>query len=187
MRFDKILDISILLGYIGLIYSTLSVAPAAFTFAAKALGPHLGTYINMLIAAVIAAISFFFYPRLKDRSWKVYPGLLAIFFIYVIILGRYTPIVSEKMHLIEYGLVGYFALRVFRDVRSRDARYILTILVIVIAGSCDEFIQRILPNRVYELKDIYMNVLSGLLGLALLRLLGHADAGRPTGFDKLFR
>lgn len=183
MKLKKIIDISVLLGYIALVYSTLSVMPNIFLSLRKSFGPSLDIYINILLIAIFVFMLCVFYRKLRRRGLKSYIGLLAVIAVYAAIVIRYTPIVQERMHLVEYGFLGYLALRLFKDVRSKDARYIYVTAVIVLAGSCDEFIQSMLPNRVYELKDISMNILSGLLGLALLRILGYEDPPLDNKID----
>ncbi len=43
----------------------------------------------------------------------------------------------------------------------------LAFLITLLCGWGDEGIQHILPNRVYDIKDVRLNGMSGLLGLCL--------------------
>ncbi|MCI0526462.1 MAG: VanZ family protein, partial [Nitrospira sp.] len=44
-------------------------------------------------------------------------------------------------------------------------------LTISMFGFIDECIQGVLPNRVFELKDVGMNIVGGLLGVLLARFV----------------
>lgn len=170
MKRQKIIDLALLAAYIALIYSTLSITPAIFRFFSKAIGPSITAITDSVFISCLAVLVLLFYRKLKGRGFKSYAGLMAVLSIYGVILCRLTPLTAEKIHLVEYGFLGYLAMRVFRDVRSRDLRYICVIIVIIAIGWGDELIQKVLPGRVYDIRDIYMNILSGLLGLALIRL-----------------
>ncbi len=69
---------------------------------------------------------------------------------------------EEKIHFIEYGLLGYILLRA----TSTWARPVAASFIMVsIVGSIDEAIQWALPNRVGDLKDIVLNTLGGAIGI----------------------
>ena len=173
MNYDKKKrrDFLILAAYVALIYSTLYVAPAIFEKLNEILGAAFRSTVNTFIVLIALTIFSLSYRKLLHRRPSVYIGIAAVIIIYAILITYLTPMVIEKVHLIEYGFMGYLALRAFQGVRSRDTRYMCVIAIITIVGYCDELIQFFLPNRFYDLMDVYLNVLSGLLGLALVRLV----------------
>ncbi len=177
MRFKRLIaDFLILVCYVGLIYATLPVMPRVTIFLLRTYGQRSVRIFtdSLVVSSLVLAVSFL-YSRFKRKNFMAYIGLAAIIAIYAFILAYSTPIIQEKMHLIEYGFLSYLALRLFRDVRPRNAKYICVVLVVVTVGYFDEFIQKFIPNRVSELRDVYMNILSGLMALVLLRLLGYED------------
>src|SRR3989338_2774538 len=174
-RSRRMPDIAILIGYVGLIYLTLPLTPKLFSFLSKSLGPNLKNILNVSLIGVVLFLFYIFPKRIEGGGWKTRLGLAAVLSIYIVILARYTPIIAEKVHLIEYGFLGYLVLRAFRESRLVKTRYICVIFIIAIVGYLDEVIQGLLPNRVYDVSDIYLNIISGLLGLILLKLLGYRD------------
>ena len=100
-----------------------------------------------------------------------YAAMAFIFAAYLALLLFALPIVAEKMHLLEYGFLSYLALRAVKDVSSSNKRYLCVILIIILVGCCDEFIQKFTPGRYCELRDMVLNIVSGILGLLILRLL----------------
>lgn len=77
---------------------------------------------------------------------------------------------EERLHLLQYGLLGgllYAALaeRRARGGRARAVRLaaVTAFLLTTAIGWGDEGIQALLPNRVYDLRDVAFNAVSGLL------------------------
>lgn len=177
-------DFLILACYVGFIYATLPVMPRVTIFLLRTYGHRsVKIFTDGLVASSLVLAVSFLYSRFRRKNFMAYIGLAAIMAIYAFILIYATPIIQEKMHLIEYGFLSYLALRLFRDVRPKDAKYICVVLVVVTVGYFDEFIQKFLPSRVSEIRDVYMNILSGLIALMLLRLLGYEDDDRPSFID----
>ena len=72
----------------------------------------------------------------------------------------------KKVHVLEYGILGYLA---FRDLSKRNKKIFKDILLafsfISLIGIMDETFQGFLPYRVREIRDVATNVVSGLLGI----------------------
>ncbi|MDD5166195.1 MAG: VanZ family protein [Candidatus Omnitrophica bacterium] len=78
------------------------------------------------------------------------------------------PYLSEKAHILEYGLLGWLAMRDLAAHKTTISKSVLyTLIFIAIIALLDEGFQGLLPWRVYETRDIMTNLLSGLLGSAL--------------------
>ncbi|MDP8262964.1 MAG: VanZ family protein [Candidatus Ancaeobacter aquaticus] len=86
-------------------------------------------------------------------------GLIAIWFIK-------NPV--ERLHLLEFGLLGWFA---YKELALRETRKIKKVLYpllfIVIIGVLDEVVQHFIPYRVGEMRDSLINIASGLWGIIL--------------------
>ena len=76
---------------------------------------------------------------------------------------------AEKVHVIEYGILGYLALRDLFKAKNRPIfmKFAYSLAFIILIGFLDEGFQWLLPYRVFELKDVATNMLSGGLGIAL--------------------
>lgn len=78
------------------------------------------------------------------------------------------PYLSEKAHILEYGILGWLAMRDFSNNKMNILKSVLyTLIFVAIIGSLDEGFQKILPWRYFEIRDICTNILSGILGIAL--------------------
>lgn len=167
----KIVDWLILIAYIAFVYSTLSATPSFSRLLSKLFGRGFSFAVNISIIIIIAAAIAFFYRRLKARRPAVYIGLAAVFSIYLFFVFNWTKLPAERMHLIEYGLMSYFVLRIMDGIRPIAVKYFCVIMSVTAIGVCDELIQWFLPNRVCDIKDMALNAVSGVLALALIGLL----------------
>ena len=95
---------------------------------------------------------------------------LFIFFFLVIVFffsmgSLKRPI--ERIHFIEYGLLSFFLFQALKHVIQMPWSYGATFLATSAVGVVDELIQGLIPNRVYDLRDIGINVWAGALGIAI--------------------
>lgn len=97
----------------------------------------------------------------------------ASIFILGYFFAMWQPFFSEKTHVLTYGLLGYLATNDLTDARSKPRfKYMAQALIFVsLVSALDEIFQGILPYRYAELKDFITNIMSGVLGIALLFIL----------------
>ena len=181
----------LLIGYVGLIYSTLQFMPKINSLFSSLLGRYFDITANILVSAIIIAIFVILLKRNSRRKSPIfYISVIAVFGLYTAILFSATPIVAEKMHLLEYGFLSYLALRAVQGAQGKigtvpeaakgslwglshfsSKQSLYVILIIIIVGSLDELIQKFTPGRYCELRDVALNIASGILGLFVLKLL----------------
>jgi VanZ family protein len=102
------------------------------------------------------------------------PYLLSVLLMaaYTVLLIRFGQFPAERLHLLEYGMMAVLVHRALTaDRDSRLADHGLALGLTILIGFGDETIQWILPQRFFELKDVGLNAVSGILGLALARLV----------------
>ncbi|MFH0913594.1 MAG: VanZ family protein [Candidatus Omnitrophota bacterium] len=81
------------------------------------------------------------------------------------------PYFSEKAHVLEFGLIGWLAMRDLAKTEKHSLKGVLFASIFAaIIGYLGEGIQKFLPWRVFEIRDIITNVLSGILGVILFIL-----------------
>ena len=70
---------------------------------------------------------------------------------------------EEAIHFLEYGLLSFLCYRALsRHVRDTTV-YFTASLMVLFAGTIDEFIQWIVPDRVGSFRDVWINFLAGAL------------------------
>ena len=149
---------------------------------ASAFGDFVKTHIGQdffLYATVAGAMAagIFAFTNLRRRSLPLsaYWWLLGIFTAFIGYAYYVRDIPAEAIHVLEYGILGLLVYRALVH-RVRDySVYLIATLVVGLSGIFDEYIQWVIPSRVFDLRDIRTNVIAG--GLAQI---GLAAGLRPT-------
>ncbi|MFZ2357470.1 MAG: VanZ family protein [Candidatus Omnitrophota bacterium] len=89
--------------------------------------------------------------------------------IFAFIFAWRQPFFTERIHILEYGLLGWLAVRDFSRNKTPLKAVLFTMLFIFLVGSIDEFFQKLLPYRVGEIRDVITNIISGVLGIILFQ------------------
>ena len=104
--------------------------------------------------------------------------MLGVAATYVLVFVRFTS-TEERSHLIEYGVVAAFIHEALAERASQGrpvAFYpVLAVLATAIIGVVDEFIQRFIPNRVFDPQDIFFNTMAGAIAVAAIAALAWAQ------------
>ena len=156
-------------GYVGawvfLIYSTLYIVRPICDFLKKT--TPFGLISNITIVLVFVVVVFLLWTkfRIKKISSYIYLALALMAYSYYLINLQYP---EEKLHLIEYGILGYLVYKAMRIDIKGFLGYLSAFLLTAFLGWIDEEIQRILPNRYFQVSDVVLNAQSGALGLFII-------------------
>ena len=77
---------------------------------------------------------------------------------------------EERIHLVEYGLIGLMLGWALAGISRWPEWWPLGVALVWMVGLGDELIQAVLPNRVYDVRDIVLNGLAGMAGLYLFEI-----------------
>lgn len=154
----------ILTGYVLLIYATIPVVRPLVDFFVKNAGLQIKPAVNVLFAITGAYLVFALIFKYKVTSLACYIWLACLGCIYVYLLSA-IKIPIERIHLLEYGLLSFFAYMAFRESFGKLKSYLFSFILTAILGWIDEGIQALVPGRYYDIKDVGLNALSGLLAL----------------------
>jgi len=78
---------------------------------------------------------------------------------------------EEQFHFIEYGILSaliYVALT--HDINNKSI-YFLSAIIVFVFGTIDEVIQWVLPNRCFDIRDLVMNGIAGILAQLLIAMV----------------
>lgn len=155
----------------------------------------LGIFI-VISATFMQQLLYFLYDVFGKRQVQVSVGILFVlvalsaipylnkinvsnkrktFFLIILGFGLYLSwqqrIFVERIHSVEYGLLGWF---VVRDISKRNINILKLLyggLIILVFGVLDEALQYLLPYRVGDFRDVIINELGGLWGISLRLIL----------------
>jgi VanZ family protein len=120
------------------------------------------------LAAVFCLLAVFIFLR---SAGKRYAFLRIVAITAILGAGAFfasrQPYFVEKLHVAEYGILGWLAMRDFS--KSRRAPVIKIILALAFSlaiSSVDELFQWLLPYRVGDIRDVITNIISSALGVA---------------------
>ena len=165
------------------IYSTLTLARDIVNWLRKnELFWTLQASIVVVSTAILGYCIHYMVFQRRVRTWRPYLKLGFVLFVYGQIIDYLAGVPIERIHLLEYGLLGLLVYRAFSDdVRGwRRAGY--TVITVTIIGLVDELIQGLLPTRYCDMRDVFVNGLAGLLlfttvGITVPELLTRGKGG----------
>jgi len=121
----------------------------------------------VIISGLTASLYFLIF-RLKVKNFTQYFWLIASGGLYVYFTLQLKEHPEEAIHFLEYGLLSFFIFKALSH-RIRDwTIYIITILFVSLVGITDEFIQWLLPSRVWDYRDAGINALAAGIFMLLV-------------------
>lgn len=142
-----------------LIYSTLNIQPALARIIRES-GLIDDLFITGFGILVFAVALIGFVRKMPWLKIVLAIGVISILFFAMSRLGQ----AEERSHLFEYSFIGalvYLAL-VERKTNASSIRHpvILATAIVAFTGIIDEIIQYLLPNRVFDFRDIGFNLMA---------------------------
>ena len=154
------------------IYSTLGPAQRLAEAMRERNLLRVSVVVLLLVGATIAGR--WVKRRPGQREIGVALGVTAVYLMAWIRIHRW----EERTHLFEYGLVAILIYQALTERLRHDRRVLvpaaLAVAVTALLGWLDEGIQALLPNRVYDLRDVGFNALAGLMAIAASLALARA-------------
>ncbi len=164
------------LAVIAAIYATLPFAGAlAQVLIERRVLDAAFAFAFTLVVIAIAGIALKRRPAVGQREIWVALGLIAVYAMVVVRMGI-GP--AERTHIFEYGLVAVLIHQALLERRRNGGRVrapaALAVLATALVGWLDEGIQAVIPGRVYDLRDVGINALAGLMAIVATLILGLA-------------
>lgn len=153
---------------IAIIYLTLPIMPFLLTLLYGILGKEgLSIAVNSIFVIILFSFLIIVFKRNKNNYRSVVAVALITLLGAMMAFQYETP--EERIHFMEYGALGYLVFMALFD--GGNVSVLLSIILISIIGAVDEIIQWFLPNRVGDIRDVFMNIVGGLWGIGICRIL----------------
>jgi len=151
--------------------------------------------LSLGAGALAIALAFVIWMVRRGAGWREWAVSVLVAAIYVLVALR-MEILQERVHLAEYAAVALCFRGALAERRSSSsgaarrehppvAAALGALLLAALAGYLDELIQKLLPNRRYDLRDVATNAIAAALALGAAELL--AAARRRDGAKKAQR
>ena len=156
------------LGYVAAVFGALPFA-RDLVLALRSTNLLAGS-VTAVYAASVAVVVYHVVFDLRASDWLAFAVVaLLIGVIAALLLGLSIP--EERVHFLQYAVMALLARNALSSRRPGQvgaARALLGAVVVTSAlGVADEGIQWLLPQRVFDLRDIWLNVGAVVVGLAL--------------------
>ena len=136
-------------------------------FFGKVFGQKNVEIFCILLFFVTAILIIAHIIRFHLSTLRVIVNLAVIIFAFIFAWRQ--PFFSERIHILEYGLLGWLAMRDFSKAKPLLKAAFFSVLFVFLVGSIDELFQKFLPYRVGEIRDVLTNIISGALGIILFQ------------------
>jgi VanZ family protein len=164
---SKHVDWLVLAGLIGIMYGTLPYGPRIINSLYAGTGKEEFNSIVLFIGLFGVIVSLLYSSSLVGFS-KGHIGRIMLAVGILAYLAWFITIPAERLHFIEYALLGVAIERVLRSYIQDVGRPFIGMSCAYFFGMGDETVQWFLSNRHGEIKDVFLNGWGGILGILLL-------------------
>jgi VanZ family protein len=155
--------------YVGImmfcILFSLPLTPILWGKAVEQFGSRFNAVGYVVLLLLAGGFSVYMIRHRRELGMFRFLLLAGLLFTYGCLLKYHCRFPAERLHLMEYGLLAYLSYSGLRLHLSRMSAYVLGFLISSAFGFLDEVIQYVLPNRVFEYRDVMTNVIASALGL----------------------
>jgi len=162
------------LAYVLLIYATSGWMRDLSTLARQIVGDRLGLGMTAGLVLILAVILFYIHRYHRPRAIVPFIPILVGYGFAL----WWLKIPEERFHLLQYGVLSLLCSRALPDSLPGVRRHLLAFILVCLAGTGDELVQWLRPNRVGDLRDIAINAIAALLAQFLIAIT--ANSGRPA-------
>jgi VanZ family protein len=128
-----------------------------------------GVEAFLALLMILACLVFLIFVTQKGIHTIRTPSIIVVLAA-GLILAWQVKFPAEKIHVLEYGFLGWLAAKDLIKVNKKGTGIVLACLFCIFVGILDEAFQRVLPYRVYEVRDMAINALGGAWGVILYLL-----------------
>ncbi|MEI6633841.1 MAG: VanZ family protein [Chlamydiota bacterium] len=135
--------------------------------------------------ALVAALAWYLVAKKREVRISVYLLLAGVCGVSAALFcSLREPIM--RIHIAQYALMSIFVFWAMEGEREGWTFCLWAALVTSELGLADESFQGLLPSRIYDLQDVFLNVKAAILGQAVVLLVlrpweSHGRAPRPAG------
>ena len=156
--------------YISTTYAMLGIMPSMWTWFNSYFGGN-GVMVQYAVYALVCMSVLYHMFFLKKERHAIKYVLFFLFLLIFFVMIKFEKNPGEKIHMAQYGLFGILLYNFLKaDFNRYDNKlYIVGAAICMVAGAIDEVIQGALPNRYFTWHDVFINGISGIIALLIIR------------------
>ena len=119
-----------------------------------------GYFVLFIVGMVFLFSLYLLWFRLKIRTLSSYLWLTAIALVYIFFTLKLWRRPEEAIHFLEYGLLGFLLFQALRHRVQDKGIFFIAFLFGALVGIFDEALQWMIPRRVWDFRDLWINALA---------------------------
>jgi VanZ family protein len=161
-------------GYVVFIYATLGYV--------RCLSDALRTrgILGSATLAILFLLCGVVFARLRQLPSRGARKLIVLLLGISVLSSLFLPFPEERLHVIEYSILGWLLGRALARSGKWPAWWGVGVLLAWLIGYGDEMIQWFLPNRVFDVRDILLNGVAGMVGLVIFAIFAKEASGKQS-------
>ena len=153
------------LGYGIFIVSSAAFMQQVWSYLEKLIGKGELRASCLQLSLAIAGVWVSYQIIRRRETLKIIVGAAILSLAFWFAVRQSTMV--EKMHVLEYGFLGWLALRDLHKLKPSFKPFLYAFLFVALISIADESFQTFLPYRYGDLRDVKLDIISGLFGIAL--------------------
>jgi len=151
--------------YTLLLYGSIPVARPFLHLLQDVFQSHFRLWLNVFLVGTAVGLGTVLLRgrTLTLRRWSILGGVVFVLFF----LALWMDIPEERIHVLEYGGLGYLLVRAMKSGCPEKALFFPALACAFCLGAIDELFQWAWPGRVFDLWDIFYNTMSGVAGIII--------------------
>ncbi len=141
----------------------MPLARSIQSLVSNTVGREFFTYLVLSTVGLGSAAllyNFVYTLTIRKISQYVWIFICAGLYVYFTLHLKANP--EESVHFVEYGILSYFIFTALSHKVRDSTIYIITPLLVLFIGTADEFIQWMIPQRIWDYRDIGLNLLASV-------------------------
>ncbi len=148
--------------YVAVLLASVPVAPSlARPLEGRAALTAVPVLLGLALLVTAARASAASWREIRVLPWVVI-GVLAAATWVTVCKG---PV--EGIHIVQYGVLSLLAVRPLRGILAGPPAYAVSLSLTMAVSWASETLQSVVPERVYDLRDVMLDGVSGTLGLVV--------------------
>jgi hypothetical protein len=116
-------------------------------------------------------------------TFSAWARLLALLSLYLVCMFGVTHVTVDRIHFVEYGILGLLCFHAVGPVDPIRRRVAYAMVAVFAVTVLDEGIQGVLPRRYFDIRDVVIDLLAGILPVFGLLFLPLSSEGGGRRFE----
>ena len=130
----------------------------------------LGVAITLCFISAVILLGYYLIFNVHLSDWVAFLGLsIILIMLGIMVMGLSIP--EEKIHFLQFGFLAFLVRKALSFDYPVKVQYAGAVVITAVIGTLDEVLQFFLPTRFFDVKDIALNILAGIIAIAAYEVI----------------